>query len=437
MSSNLAASVENLGKCYRIYKHPSHRILESLDLRRKRYAREFWALRNIQFELKKGQTLGIVGRNGSGKSTLLQLLAGILEPTEGHLTTNGRIGALLELGSGFNPEFTGIENIYMNGSLLGINRKEINDQMDNILSFANIGEFSGQAVKTYSSGMTVRLAFAVQAVLNPEILIVDEALAVGDELFQKKCFAHLNKLKEAGTSILLVTHNSSQILQHCDAAILLHKGEMVTSGSPKLVTTTYQRLLSSPEETDWKAVAGALAAKLSHQQTTSTTDRPTFADTKLQPETKISYPSLGGRIVDIEVRDSEGKPIESLTSEENFELRFFYEMEQDFQNLQFACHIASSNGVRISGQGFPGQDRAIPNTPAGSQFYISYFFNKGLQPGVYFVGGGMWRQRSPGEYIHRVLDHIAFRVNATGKENTLGLCNLTTKAPALEMLIPS
>ena len=434
MSSDIAVSVENLGKCYRIYDHPSHRILESIDFRPKRYAREFWSLRNIQFDLQKGETLGIVGRNGSGKSTLLQLLAGILQPTEGRVETNGRIGALLELGSGFNPEFTGIENIYMNGALLGINKKELDKQIDNILDFANIGSFSTQAVKTYSSGMTVRLAFAVQAVLSPEILIVDEALAVGDELFQKKCFAHLNKLKEAGTSILLVTHNSSQILHHCDSAILLHKGEMVTSGNPKLVTTTYQRLLSSKEETDWKTMARQIEATLEQKCNSSKTNESKITGTNLKPETTISYPCHGGKITDIELRDNEGELIESISSDESFEIRFFYEVEEDFQNLQMACHIASSNGMRITGQGFPGQELSIPNTPAGSRFSVSYFFEKGLQPGIYFVGGGFWRKDLPSQYIHRVLDKIAFRVNETGRENTLGLCNLTAKKPVLEGL---
>ena len=201
----------------------------------------FWALRDINFELRQGQTLGVVGRNGSGKSTLLQILCGTLTPTEGQINCHGRIAGLLELGSGFNPEFTGIENIFLNASLLGLKQKDIDSRLDSILAFADIGEHIHQPVKTYSSGMALRLAFAVQANIEPDILIVDEALAVGDELFQKKCFSRLSQLKQQGTSILLVTHSCAQIIQHCDQALLLHKGQQQLLGQPSIITTTYQQ----------------------------------------------------------------------------------------------------------------------------------------------------------------------------------------------------
>ena len=189
--------------------------------------------------------MGVVGRNGSGKSTLLQLLCGTLTPTSGTVAIEGRVAALLELGSGFNPEFTGLENIYLNAALLGLSRDETDANLDAILAFADIGDFVHQPVKTYSSGMALRLAFAVQANIQPDVLVVDEALAVGDEFFQRKCFKHLEKLKENGTSILLVTHNCGQILQHCDQAMLLHKGQLEFLGRPKSITTIYQRLINS------------------------------------------------------------------------------------------------------------------------------------------------------------------------------------------------
>ena len=200
----------------------------------------------MSFQLKRGQTLGVVGRNGSGKSTLLQLICGTLTPTTGRVWVAGRIGALLELGSGFNPEFTGLENVYLNGILLGLTKSEINARLDTILEFAGIGDFIHQPVKTYSSGMAVRLAFSVQAHVQPDLLVVDEALAVGDEMFQKKCYTHLEQLKANGTSILLVTHSCPQILQHCDQALLLSGGELKLMGSPKLITSTYQRLNNAP-----------------------------------------------------------------------------------------------------------------------------------------------------------------------------------------------
>ena len=223
MMDDLAVQVYNLSKCYRTYKHPRDRLLQTLwgrDRRGKpkRFYSDFWALQELSFKLPRGQTLGVVGRNGSGKSTLLQLLCGTLEPTSGKVQVRGRVGALLELGSGFNPEFTGLENVYFNAAVLGLSKVETDKRLDQILAFADIGDFIHQPVKTYSSGMTVRLAFAVQAHINPDVLVVDEALAVGDELFQKKCYAHLERLKEGGTAVLLVSHSCPAIIQHCDKA---------------------------------------------------------------------------------------------------------------------------------------------------------------------------------------------------------------------------
>ena len=227
MSSEFAVRVDNLGKCYQIYERPRDRLLQMLMRGHRQYYREFWALRGVSFAVRRGETIGIIGRNGSGKSTLLQMICGTLNPTEGSIQTRGRITALLELGSGFNPEFTGEENIFMNGAVLGLSEAEMHACFDDIVDFADIGDFIRQPVKTYSSGMAVRLAFAVQAMVGPDILVVDEALAVGDAKFQAKCFDRLNQLKQRGTSILLVTHSGEQIVTHCSQAILLDNGTMV------------------------------------------------------------------------------------------------------------------------------------------------------------------------------------------------------------------
>ncbi|XXE07895.1 ABC transporter ATP-binding protein [Pseudomonas sp. Z1-29] len=243
MSSEIAIKVQNLSKCYEIYDKPRDRLLQMLSRGKKRYCREFWALRDISFEIRKGETVGIVGRNGSGKSTLLQILCGTLNPTGGTVETHGRIAALLELGSGFNPDFTGRENVYLNASILGLSKAEIDSKYDAIIGFADIGDFINQPVKTYSSGMLVRLAFSVQAQVEPDILIVDEALAVGDAKFQARCFDRLKKLKENGTSILLVTHSSEQIVSHCDKAFLLDYGLQLEQGEPRQVVNRYLDLL--------------------------------------------------------------------------------------------------------------------------------------------------------------------------------------------------
>ena len=247
MSSDVVVSVSSLGKCYHMYDDPKKRLLQMLYRGRRQFYKEFWALRDISFEIKRGETVGIVGKNGSGKSTLLQLICGTLAATEGAVETRGRIGALLELGSGFNPEFSGRENIHLNAALLGLSRAEIDACFDRIVAFADIGEFLDQPVKTYSSGMVVRLAFAVQAQVSPDILIVDEALAVGDAKFQAKCFARLKDLKEQGTSILLVTHSSEQVVSHCSRAILLDEGRMVQVGEPRQVVNRYLDLLFGKE----------------------------------------------------------------------------------------------------------------------------------------------------------------------------------------------
>jgi lipopolysaccharide transport system ATP-binding protein len=253
MSSDIAIKVEGLSKCYQIYDQPRDRLKQFVlpklqgiaGVKAKQYYKEFWALRDVSFEVKKGETVGIIGRNGSGKSTLLQMICGTLSPTSGSIQTHGRIGALLELGSGFNPEFSGRENIYLNATVLGLTKEEIDAKFDDIASFADIDDFIERPVKTYSSGMMVRLAFAVQAQVDPKILIVDEALAVGDVKFQARCFERLKQLKEAGTSILLVTHSTEQIVMHCTSALLLDSGKTIEIGEPKKVVNHYLDLLFS------------------------------------------------------------------------------------------------------------------------------------------------------------------------------------------------
>ncbi|HEH9431465.1 TPA: ABC transporter ATP-binding protein [Aeromonas sobria] len=252
MSSNeISISVKQIGKCFNVYNHPRDRLKQfflpriksSFGFKTESYYKEFWALHDISFDVKKGETVGIIGKNGSGKSTLLQIICGTLEATQGKVETKGRIAALLELGSGFNPEFSGRENVYLNAAILGLSKEEIDSKFDEIISFADIGDFIEQPVKTYSSGMVVRLAFAVQAQINPDILIVDEALAVGDAKFQAKCFERLRQLKNSGTSILLVTHSGEQIVTHCDRAIFINEGRLIYQGGPKLAVNMYMDIL--------------------------------------------------------------------------------------------------------------------------------------------------------------------------------------------------
>ena len=429
MSSELALEVEQLGKLYPIYDHPRDRLLQALWRQRKQLYRPFWALRGVSFELKRGQTLGIVGRNGSGKSTLLQLICGTLTATCGMARVNGRIGALLELGSGFNPEFSGLENVYLNGTLLGLTNKEIEDCLDAILSFADIGDFIHQPVKTYSSGMAVRLAFAVQAHVQPDLLVVDEALAVGDEMFQKKCCSHLERLKAEGTSILLVTHSCPQILQHCDQALLLSGGELKLMGPPKLITSTYQRLNNAPVE-EWETLFHN--ARDSHEG--GRTDQPqpfdqnqAEHDPNLIPNSSISYEAHGIRIETVEVLNQDGEEANLIPSSQGFCLRFSYRAEKALNDLQLACNIANQTGIRITGQQHQG-----PNCASNETFTMTFHFNSGLLPGLYFIGGGIWHSDKRGEFLHRVVDACALRITSDAPLRSFGLCDLSAGAPTLK-----
>lgn len=255
-SDTTVIRAEGLSKCYRIYDDQAGRLKQKilpylqrlLHRSQAQYFREFWALKNVSFEVRRGETIGIIGRNGSGKSTLLQMICGILEPTQGHIHTTGRIAALLELGAGFNPEFTGRENVFLNATVLGLKATEIQKKFSEIEAFADIGQFIDQPVKHYSSGMFARLAFAVAISVEPEILIVDEALAVGDEPFQRKCFARIEEIKRNGGSILLVSHSASNIVALCDRAILLDRGERLFTGSAKIAVNWYKKIFNAPPE---------------------------------------------------------------------------------------------------------------------------------------------------------------------------------------------
>ncbi len=263
MSSDPAVRVTNVSKCFQTYQKPLHRLLQSFYGSGRKLYEEFWALRGIDIEIERGETFGIVGKNGSGKSTLLQIVAGTMAATTGEVVTSGRISAILELGAGFNPEFTGIENARLNASILGIERGEIDERLPEIVAFSELDDFVHRPVKTYSSGMYIRLAFSIAINVQPDILIIDEALAVGDMRFQRKCFRKLEDLKNAGVTILFVTHATDSVVTHCDRAMLLQDGQAVSSGQPKMVVTRYLESLFDIEQVQSKAPNSATAARAS------------------------------------------------------------------------------------------------------------------------------------------------------------------------------
>ncbi|MCC8126325.1 MAG: ABC transporter ATP-binding protein [Clostridiales bacterium] len=244
-NSDYAIQVENVSKIYRLYDKPIDRLRESLNFTHKNYHKDFFALQGLSFRVKKGETVGIIGTNGSGKSTILKIITGVLTPTTGTVQVEGVISALLELGAGFNMDYTGIENIYMNGTMMGFSRKEMDEKLQDILDFADIGDFVYQPVKTYSSGMFVRLAFALSINVDPEILIVDEALSVGDVFFQSKCYRRMEELRQKGTTILMVTHDMGSVIKYCDRVVLLNKGHYVAEGAPGKMVDLYKKILAN------------------------------------------------------------------------------------------------------------------------------------------------------------------------------------------------
>ena len=240
-------SVKNVSKVYRLYDRPIDRLLESISIRKKSYHKDFFALQNISFSVNKGEAVGIIGTNGSGKSTMLKIITGVLSPTSGSVETKGTVCALLELGAGFNQDYTGIENIYMNGTMMGFSKAEMDEKLPAILEFADIGDFVYQPVKSYSSGMFVRLAFALYISIDPEVLIVDEALSVGDVFFQAKCYHRMDELKRKGTTILMVTHDLGSVMKYCDRVVLFHKGEKVGEGLPGQMVDKYKKILAGKD----------------------------------------------------------------------------------------------------------------------------------------------------------------------------------------------
>ena len=448
--TDIAISVQNLSKCYQIYVNPRDRLKQFVmpRLRRiagkanKQYFREFWALKDVSFEIKKGETVGIIGHNGSGKSTLLQLICGTLNPTSGSVQTNGRIAALLELGSGFNPEFTGRENVFMNATVLGLSQEEIDARFDDILAFADIGDFIERPVKTYSSGMLVRLAFAVQASVDPDILVVDEALAVGDEKFQRKCFARLEDLKSRGSSILFVSHSPASIIELCDKTLFLHHGERLMYDQAPKAIRAYQKLIYAPIEEQNRLVQeyrhadqfGDIPENLSETDLIDLGNEQSSVtfDSGLIPETTTIYPIQGAEINSIEIQDMEGNVVNVLQLGGNYHFVVAGRFIIDFSGVFFGIHIRSISGVVITGQRYPEEGQFFDQAQAGKAFKTTFAFRMDLLPGAYFAGGGIWSSQDP-SCAHRILDAIMFRVVPNGGQISFGYVDSSAGQPLLEI----
>src|ERR1044072_2685605 len=368
----IAVSVESVSKQYRIYDRPADRLKETLTRGRWKAHREFWALKDISFKVEAGTTTGIVGPNGSGKSTLLQIITGTLEPTHGSVSIEGRVAALLELGAGFNPEFTGIENIFMNAALMGFSKAETEQLLPEIASFAEIGDFIYQPLKTYSSGMYIRLAFAAAIAVAPQILIIDEALAVGDAVFQHRCMRRIKEMQEKGTTILFVSHDPSAVRALCNRAVLLNGGQKIAEGTPSDVLNRYQKIIMARQQ--------AYEAS-----STKTVDQP--GEVVERKTTPLSYVYRHGdrsaEVLEVELLDSALHPVEVDHTGEPVTVRIVYVAHEDLGDVVCGFLIRNRHGIHVYGTNTDLQEVPFERVRRGELTEATFEFNCWLTPEMY------------------------------------------------------
>ena len=396
-----ALSVENVSKQYRIYDHPGDRLKESLTRGRWKRHREFWALRDVSFEVETGTTTGIIGPNGSGKSTLLQIITGTLEPTHGAVHHEGRIAALLELGAGFNPEFTGIENIYLNAALLGFSKSEIDARLPEIKRFAEIGDFVEQPVKTYSSGMYIRLAFAIAVSADPQILIVDEALAVGDAVFQHRCLRRIKEMQEAGATILFVSHDPHTIRALCTRAILFNAGRMETDGKPSDVLNRYQKIIMSRQrDYESKRLVAAEADESEELAVLDESFRPL----------RYTYRHGDGtaEILSVELLDAARQPIEFVETGESVMVRVRARLNAEENDPVCGFLIRDRHGIHIYGTNTEIHQAYFGHVRSGQVIEATFSFNCWLGVGEFSITAAV--HSASGVSFDWVDDCLFFRV---------------------------
>lgn len=412
---DIAIHIENVSKLYKLYDKPMDRLKESLGISKKKKYKEHYALKSLSFDVKKGETVGIIGTNGAGKSTILKIITGVLNPTAGVVEINGRISALLELGAGFNMEYTGIENVYLNGMMIGFSKDEIDEKLDDILTFADIGDFVNQPVKTYSSGMFVRLAFAVAINIEPEILIVDEALSVGDVFFQAKCYKKFEEFKQIGKTILFVSHDLSSISKYCDRAILLNKGEKLSEGVPAEVIDLYKKVLvgqvEEVEEEQWDEIEAYDYETGSWKQ---------FMTINPQVE---DYGSMNAEIIDFGIFDDTGKLTNVIEKEHSFEIKMKVRFNQNSLNPIFAFTIKDVRGTEITGTNTMVEHIDIEPCKVGDVRIVSFKQKMSLQGADYLLSLGCTSYHED-EFVvyHRLYD--VCNIAVVSEKNTVGFYDM-------------
>ena len=454
MSDDIVITLKHVSKVFKRYHRPVDRLKEIL-LPGNPQADEFWALRDISFNVAKGETVGIIGRNGSGKSTLLQIIAGTLQPTNGEVKVAGRISALLELGSGFNPEFTGRQNVFFNGRILGLTQEEIEERFDEIAAFADIGEFIDQPVKSYSSGMFVRLAFAVAINVEPDILVVDEALSVGDEAFQRKCFARIFAIQEAGTSVLFVSHSAASIVELCNKALWIDQGEVLLNGTPKNVVAQYQRLIYAPADqskalkrslqTEAQQVANA-TSRVDKVAETDEHQRPmsgggdalprSFYDSNLKSQHVVRYPSRGAKIRNVQITTLIGEPVNLLTRRDRYIYTYSVYFSENCFHVRFGMLLKTVSGFELGGAVSHSLGNELPYISAGMIIDVKFEFPCLLLPGTYFANAGLLGRIDEADvYLDRCIDIVIFKVQAESNLHATGIVDFQIKPEISSSLI--
>lgn len=439
MSVENAIEVKDVTKIYRLYDKPIDRLKESLSVTHKSYHKDFFALSNISFEVEKGQTVGIIGTNGSGKSTILKIITGVLTPTTGEVKVEGKISALLELGAGFNMDYTGIENIYMNGTMMGFSRKEMEEKLDDILSFADIGDFVYQPVKTYSSGMFVRLAFALAINVEPEILIVDEALSVGDVFFQSKCYRRMDEIRKMGTTIVMVTHDMGSIIKYCDKVVLLNKGEFVAQGSAGKMVDLYKKILANQME--------SLKAELTRMNDFSgekvieavrpdgsaggdgTPEKKMMKDLLTINANRTEYGDGRAEIFDMGLLDERGNVTNLLLKGEQFTIRERIRFNTELQAPIFTYTIKDKKGTDLTGTNTMFEGTEVKPVKKGDVYEVSFKQKMTLQGGEYLLSMSCTGFEN-GEHVvyHRLYDII--NITVISNKNTVGIYDMEPEVEA-------
>lgn len=407
----IAIKVADLTKVYKLYDKPSDRLKEALGLTRKVRYREHYALNHVSFDVYKGETVGIIGTNGSGKSTILKIITGVLNPTGGEVKIKGRISALLELGAGFNSEYTGLENVYLNGTMIGFSREEIDAKLQAILDFADIGDFIHQPVKNYSSGMFVRLAFAVAINIDPEILIVDEALSVGDVFFQAKCYQKFEEFKQKGKTILFVSHDLSSISKYCDRVVLLNKGDKMAEGSARDMVNLYKKVLVHQDE-----------APEEKEQKTQPMHKPPF---ELNPN-RIEYGSRDCEIVDFRLLDCDGIETNSIEKFTDFTIKETIRFNKPVRDPIITYTIKDLKGNDITGTNTMYEKIKIPEKQVGETIEVTFTQRMNLQGGEYLLSLGC-TGFVDGEFTvyHRRYDLC--NITVVSDKNTVGFFDMDSK----------